>query len=110
VAQWHRQYEQLRKAAKGEPALHFRDGRDFLIIVEYRPDKKPVKHRLTGTSRRIYLYCQKPRRLQRILAGFLPLSEGDIRSFLANLVEKRLMFEEDGRYLSLAMPLRAIYD
>jgi hypothetical protein len=107
VAQWQRQYEQLRKAAMGQPALHFRDGREFLIIVQYRPDQKPIKHRLTGASRRIYLFCQKPRRLQRILSGFAPLTEAHIRSFLASLVDKRLMFEEDGRYLSLAMPLDA---
>jgi hypothetical protein len=108
VVNWQGQYEKLTRAAKGEPALHFRDGREFLIIVEHRPDQKPMKHRLTGASRQIYLFCQLPRHLQHILASFAPLTETNIRSFLTSLVEKKIMFEEDGRYLSLAMPLRPI--
>ncbi len=103
VRQWKADYADLKCSGEG-PILGFRDGRDFLIIRQRRIGGDPIRHRLTGTSRKIYLQCSRHRSFKTILQRFPEFSEGKIRSFLHMMVEKRLIFEENDRYLSLAVP------
>jgi hypothetical protein len=65
-----------------------------------------MTHRLTGTSRKIYLFCEKNRSVRQILAHTPGFGEEKVLPFLRMLVDKRLMFQEGNRYLSLAVPLR----
>jgi ribosomal peptide maturation radical SAM protein 1 len=103
VRKWKADYDELNPGGKG-PILGFRDGGEFLIIRQRRTEGDPVQHRVAGASRRIYLYCGRHRSLKRICQRF-PENSGDrIAAFLDAMVEKRLMFEENGRYLSLAVP------
>jgi uncharacterized Fe-S cluster-containing radical SAM superfamily protein len=62
-----------------------------------------MTHRLTGKSRAIYLFCSRHRSLKRIVGQFPTLSEDKILPFLRMMVDKKVMFEENGRYLSLAV-------
>jgi ribosomal peptide maturation radical SAM protein 1 len=103
VCRWKTDYADLHRGARG-PILGYRDGREFLVICQRRVRKDPMHHRLTGTSRLIYLYCSRHRSLETILRRFPKFSENRIRSFLHMMVGKRLMFEESDRYLSLAVP------
>lgn len=100
---WEKSYERLQEKDKKRPILSYRDGRDFLIITQRRWQEEPAVHRLTGASRAIYLYCTMHRALQDILTQFPRLHEDPVRSFLAMLVGKRLMYRENDRYLSLAV-------
>jgi len=43
--------------------------------------------------------------MKDIMKQLSGLSESAVASFLRMMVEKRLMFEEKGRYLSLAVPV-----
>jgi ribosomal peptide maturation radical SAM protein 1 len=106
VKAWKRWYAELHKNPFSTPILSFRDGRDFLIIRQKRVGAGSSTHRLVGTSRAIYLFCQRHRSLKRILAHFPGIAEDRIVPFLRMMVDKRLMFEENGRYLSMAIPLR----
>jgi hypothetical protein len=65
-----------------------------------------MEHRLVGTSRRIYLFCMQPRSLKRIRSRFPSFAEDKIVSFLKMMVDKKLMFAETQKYLSLAVPIR----
>jgi ribosomal peptide maturation radical SAM protein 1 len=103
VREWGKDYYGLRDSPAGSPLLSFRDGRDFLIIRQKRPGAAPLTHRLVGTSRAIYLFCRKHRSLKRIAAHFPTIRRRQIVAFLKMMVDKRLMFEDKGRYLSLAM-------
>jgi len=103
VRQWKSDYADLKCSGEG-PILGFRDGRDFLIIRQRRIGGDPIHHRLTGTSRKIYLYCSRHQAFSAIIRKFPEFSEDEIGSFLEMMIEKRLMFEENGRYLSLAIP------
>ena len=105
VRAWRRTYESLHRAPRSEPILSFRDGGDFLIIRQRRLEDS-MTHRLEGPSREIYLLCGGNRSLPHILARFPRLGEDRVRAFLGMMVEKRLMYEERGRYLSLAVRLR----
>ncbi|OEU81401.1 MAG: hypothetical protein BA872_05295 [Desulfobacterales bacterium C00003060] len=106
VTAWKKVYAELHKGPSHTPILSFRDGRDFLIIRQKRPNAESLTHRLVGTSRAIYLYCQRHRSMKSVLAHFPGVAEDRITPFLRMMVDKKLMFEENGKYLSLAVPVR----
>jgi len=103
---WHKIYTGLHCRPAQSPILSLRDGRDFLIILQRKAHTEPVNHRLVGTSRLIYLFCRHHRSLKRIRDQFPAFFEDKIIAFLKMMVDKKLMFEENDRYLSLAVPLR----
>jgi ribosomal peptide maturation radical SAM protein 1 len=103
---WKKAYDKLHRGPRHGNILRFRDGRSFLIIRQRRLDGEPLTHRLEGTSRAIYLYCQKHRALKRIIDRFSSIPSDRFEPFLKMMVDKKLMFEENDRYLSLAVPER----
>jgi hypothetical protein len=107
VRTWNRAYRELHSGRSRSPILTYGDGRDFLIIRQRRLEGEPLTHRLEGTSRAIYLFCERHRSLKRIVTQFPKIGQDRIVSFLNMMEDKRLMFEEKGRYLSLAVPARS---
>ena len=105
IKKWEQAYDRLHRNPMSQPILSFRDGRDFLIIRHRRPYADPLIHRLTGTSRRIYLFCQKHRSLKKIRDQFPAIPEDQIMGFLKMMGDKKLMFREKDNYLSLAVPV-----
>ncbi|NNL42838.1 MAG: RiPP maturation radical SAM protein 1 [Desulfobacterales bacterium] len=103
VRQWEKAYDEIHQGHKSSPTLSYRDGRDFLIITQRRLLADSITHRLEGMSREIYLFCGEHRSLKRILNQFPKLTEDKILSFLKMMVNKKLMFEDSNRYLSLAV-------
>ena len=106
VKSWQQGYAKLRASHGSKPLLQFQDGRDFLIISHRRSTDLMDTHRLTGASRRIYLFCRQQRSLPAICRAFPEFNATGIRSFLKEMVSKKLLFSEDGRYLSLAVKCR----
>ena len=107
VKEWKKAYDELHNGPSFSPILSFRDGRNFMIIRQRRLGEEPLTHRLVGTSRAIYLFCQRHRSLEKIVIRFPEIGKDRILSFLKLMVEKRLMFEENSQYLSLAVPVRS---
>jgi len=103
---WQHYYEDLHQYPQTDPILSFRDGKTFLIIRQRRRGNDPWQHRLTGTSRKIYLFCQVVRPIKRLLNEFKELNEEQLIPFLNMMVDKKLMFTEQGKYLSLAVPTK----
>ena len=103
LVEWEKTYEALRYRPNAEPILSYRDGKEFLIIRQQRPNADPMNHRLVGASRRIYLFCRQPRSLVEIVEHFPSFGEKQVRTFLNMMVGKKLMFFENSRYLSLAI-------
>jgi ribosomal peptide maturation radical SAM protein 1 len=106
VARWQKSYTALQRGSISSPILSFRDGRDFLIIKQRQYQVDSIKHRLVGTSRLIYLFCMQYRSLKCIRNQFPAFAEDKIVAFLKMMIDKKLMFEERGRYLSLAVPTK----
>ncbi|MCP4350474.1 MAG: radical SAM protein [Desulfobacterales bacterium] len=106
ITAWEKAYAELRSRASPSPLLSFRDGRDFLIIRQKRLNSEPFTHRLEGTSRAIYLFCQAHRSVKRIVDNFPGTGQEKIVPFLKMMADKKLMFEENGKYLSLAVPVK----
>jgi len=104
LRQWHQYYEDMHQYPQTDPILSYRDGETFLIIRQRRRNKDPWQHRLNGTSREIYLFCQQIRPVKRIRNQFSGVSEDQLMPFLNMMVDKKLMVAERGRFLSLAIP------
>jgi len=104
LAEWRAFYDRMHQEPGFDPILSYRDGGTFLIIRERRPDDEPMTHRLKGTSRAMYLFCETQRSMAEILARFPQFGEDRIGPFLQMMVAKRLMFSEGDRYLALAVP------
>jgi ribosomal peptide maturation radical SAM protein 1 len=104
IRAWEKAYNNLHRTPFHEPILTYRDGGDFLIIRERRPEGESASHRLEGKSRQIYLFCEQHRPLQRVLESFPGLSQGAVTEFLNTMIAQKLVFEENGTYLSLAVP------
>jgi len=79
------------------------DGGEFLIIRRRLKGNQNELHRLRGISREIYLFCDTPKHLKRISERFCSISQEKLLNFLNSLVDKRIMFKEGNRFLSLAV-------
>ena len=103
---WSNFHRQRKKRHLNEPPLFFRDGADFLFIRQEQPDSPALHHRLRGLSRKLYLFCELPQSIEAILNHFPSLKKDALNTFIKEMVNKRLMFQEDGKLLSLAVHLQ----
>ncbi len=105
LRKWKAEYARLHNTLKSEPLLSCSDGGTVLIIRQRR-SAFTMSHRIEGFAREIYLFCEETRSLSEILGRFPRFGEGKVLPFLNMMVDKRLMFSEEERYLSLAVPVR----
>jgi hypothetical protein len=90
-------------------ALFYQDGGDFLIIVDDR-DEARKEGVLEGLARDIYLHCLEIRTLSQLQRKF-GVPQAELMEILQQFVDDRIMFTEQGSYLSLAVapnPLTAV--
>ena len=106
IRKWKREYAEFHKGPVHSPILSYRDGKDFMIIRQRRISADPLTHRLEGMSREIYLFCKHHRSLKRILQQFPKLTEDRLIPFLKMMVDKKSMYEENRKYLSLGVPMK----
>lgn len=107
-ADWSRVFEAVEEwkkvHTKEEPLLVYQDGGTFLRITDRR-GAQPRTPVLRAAAREIYLHCTEVRSLERIFSRFTNGTDHQkkqISSFLDRMVKERLMFQEQGKYLSLA--------
>ena len=92
-----------RRMKNRQHPLSYRDGSTFLIIRQEQMSGAPLLHRLRGTSRKIYLSCERPIKFEDLLSTFPKVTERALRNFIDEMCLKRLMFQENDRALSLAV-------
>lgn len=83
--------------------LSYRDGGNFLIIYQEQLNERTLRHRLQGSSRKLYLFCRKIRTMEEIQAAFPAIKEKSLRIFFQDLSSKKLLFEENDHFLALAI-------
>ena len=106
LEQWARQYAALRQAPASGPLLTLQEGGDFILLRERRAGGDQT-HRLTGASAAIYRHCAQPLG-QDELARHFKLAPHKLSAFLHDMRAKRLMFNQDDLWLSLAVPQRLV--
>jgi hypothetical protein len=97
----------------GEHLLEYRDGGTFLRITDRRRQRDQIGNRrrqtditLTGRGRSLYLFCTQIRSIKDVLANFSGQGDFDARAceaFVGAMVERKLMFREGAKVLSLAL-------
>ena len=95
----------------GYRALRYRRGPGGLIVQDGRPHSDRANYTFGEEEAAIYLACDDgatPGEAHHALraAGMGKVDAEDIREFLDELTRAGLVFAEDGRYLSLALPWR----
>lgn len=104
---WRKQYFSAMR-----PVLSFSRGLNFVIVSDSRWDKAR-EYVLSGPAASVFLFCQDIRSREAIAETIRSEWEGacgpaDLENILAELVRDRLLCSENGKYLSLAIPERAI--
>jgi ribosomal peptide maturation radical SAM protein 1 len=103
----------VRAAVEGWTELHrrtkkplaFQDGGTFLRVHDRRADTPEILT-LGEDHRAVYLLCTETRRGEEVVRRLPAIEPSKVRELLAELVEASLMYEEGGRYLSLAIAAR----
>ena len=92
--------------------LSFRRGPGFLLINDRRPSLGGCNYTLRESEAKVYLSCDAgatPMAIWKTLQidGETEISLEDIVDFLQQMTALRLMYEEDGQYLSLAIAMNS---
>ena len=97
----------------GEHLLEYRDGGTFLRITDRRRQRDQIGNRrrqtditLTGRGRSLYLFCMQIRSIKDVLGKFSGHGDFDAsacEAFVGAMVERKLMFREGAKVLSLAL-------
>jgi ribosomal peptide maturation radical SAM protein 1 len=93
----------------GFRSLRYWRGPGFVRIRDLRPGLPKRDYLLSELEAEIYLRCESgatPRAICDSLAAndVADLNDTEVRDFLDSLADMRLLYVEDGRYLSLALP------
>jgi hypothetical protein len=102
---WAKDYHRLMRGPNPAPVLGYQDGGDFLLLTRRVSPGVATTHRLPRLSRDLYLYCRTARCREEIQGRFPALAADKLDAFLRMMQDKRLMFSESQRFLSLAIPL-----
>ena len=102
IENWRRDYE-------GGSTLTCRRGPGFLLIDDRRPGLGGYNYSLRETEANIYLTCESgvtARAAWKAVEADAgkDINLQDVEDFLEEMTERRLMYEEGGLYLSLAVP------
>lgn len=100
IKHWH-DFHARRK--NDRPPLSYREGGDFIIIRQECPGGEILHHRLQGLSKKIYLSCREPVAIKTLLTDYNSITEKQLLTFLTDLRQKRLLFQNENLCLALAV-------
>ncbi len=103
VEQW------KRDAGRNRGALTYRRGPGFLVLTDTRTTTEPARYTLGEAQAAAYLACDAGATAKSIAEevrrrSAAELSAGELDELLRDLVAARLVYEEGGKYLALALP------
>jgi ribosomal peptide maturation radical SAM protein 1 len=74
-----------------------------VVITDTRGVATSASHRLSGLAAEIYLHCDSAQGLSGLQRQFGPRAEAGICGILAELIDAKLLVEDEDHYLSLAV-------
>ena len=105
-----------RHASDDKPFLYYSKAPDFVTIFDGRVAEKPVKERYDWPHAGIIEFCNEASRHFGQIRGELHdrMGEGSyddaaVTRALDDLLRKRILYEEKGRYLTLALPVNQTF-
>jgi ribosomal peptide maturation radical SAM protein 1 len=94
-----------RANSKDRATLYYERGPDFVRITDRREQGLVKRWLLEGPQAQGFLACEAGATLERVVRaiGTNTISVADVRRFLGELVERGIIYEESGRFLSLPL-------
>ncbi len=100
-----------REREAGFGALCWRPEAEGLVVTDRRPGLPTAEYQLDGSEAAIYLACEDGGSLDQIWAAARvqekSIRRDEVRQYLDDLADARLLYRERERYLALALPPRA---
>ena len=95
-------------ASNDRPFLYYSKALDYVTVYDGRNPKAPSRRRYDGLAAVLIEICNEaPKSVEQIrtaLAGHTDAREDALSSLLTDLVAKRVLYEERGKYFTLAVP------
>jgi len=95
-------------ASNDRPFLYYSKALDYVTVYDGRNPKAPTRHRYDGLAAVVIEICNEgPKSADQIrtaLAGRTDASSDALSPILADLTAKRVLYEERGKYFTLAIP------
>lgn len=111
IQEWQRRY-----ASEDRPFLYFSKAPNYVTVYDGRIAGRPMRHRFDGPAAFVIETCnEQARSAEQIVAGWNaghPEEKTDLSGLthvLAELTAKRILYEERGRYFTVAIPENPYY-
>jgi hypothetical protein len=95
-------------ASNDRPFLYYSKALDYVTVYDGRNPKAPTRHRYDGLAAVVIEICNEaPKSADQIrtaLTGQIEASAEALSPILADLTAKRVLYEERGKYFTLAIP------
>lgn len=103
-------WQQLHRTSD-RPFLYYSKAIDYVTVYDGRDPKAPLRFRYDGVAARVIEICNEtaksPEQIRAALAESKhpqSVSEGELGAALEELTSRRLLYEERGKYFTLAVP------
>jgi hypothetical protein len=111
VQEWQR-----RAASPDKPYLYYSKAFDYVTVYDGRPETAPTRERFDWPAASIIDICNEaPKSLEQIRSVLKErtdreaLSTAELQESLSQLTAKRILYEERGKYFTLAIPENSHY-
>lgn len=111
IGEWQR-----RHASADRPFLYFSKAPSFVMVYDGRQVDRPMRYRFDGLSAWVIEACnEQARTVDQIVTGWNaahpgePIGAAAVAAACADLIEKRILYEERGKYFTLAIPENPYY-
>jgi len=95
-------------ASNDRPFLYYSKALGYVTVYDGRTPKNPTRHRYDGLAAVLIELCnESPKSLDQIRVAIPARSTADrdhLESILADLASRRVLYEERGKYFTLAIP------
>ena len=95
-------------ASNDRPFLYYSKALGYVTVYDGRTPKNPTRHRYDGLAAVLIELCnESPKSLDQIRVAIPARSTADrdnLESILADLTSRRVLYEERGKYFTLAIP------
>jgi hypothetical protein len=105
-----------RDKSQQTPFLFFTKSMDFVTVFDGRPEGQPTKTRFVGPPARIISFCNESPKSFKQIISHIQEKDGqkkdkidEMENIVKDLENKRILFEERGKYLTLAQPHNSHY-
>jgi ribosomal peptide maturation radical SAM protein 1 len=95
-------------ATNDRPFLYYSKALGYVTVYDGRNPKAPTRQRYDGVAALVIEMCNEaPKSVEQLrvaLAAHPDTSQAELEAFLADLTSRRVLYQERGRYFTLAIP------